>query len=312
MNKNIKNELSQEYFDGMGIIENKEIDFPYGEDDFLLINIDTPFEFDKELVRIFNERNEEGKNVVLPDKSHADVWVNTTFSLCKIDNEYQVTLELTGAGDFIAKDEKYQDEVDEFDLDDSFILNEKETEMFIAVLEKSFGKDIDKIFDDAVKYQEINPQEIFQALEAGEKLWLRGDNGVSYKFTRDSDDEINVLAIKDHPMIILAYQNFTWHEEIDVNALLRGTLPMWDMESDEQVLISELCSKNEKTIVKMKSGMNKKYRIDGNTLIFNAEVTSIAADDLHADYIDLNKLKNITSIIIPDSVTKIGDNAFRF
>ena len=247
MNKNIKHELSQEYFDSIGIIENKEIDFPYGEDDFLLINIDTPFEFDKELVQIFNERNEEGKNVVLPDKSHADVWVNTTFSLCKIDNEYQVTLGLTGAGDFIAKDEKYQDEVDEFDLDDDFILNEKETEMFIAVLEKSFGKDIDEIFNDAVTYQEINPQAIFQALGEGEKLRLHGDNGVTYKFTRDSDDEINVLAVKDRPMIILAYQNFTWHEEIDVNALLRGTLPMWDMKSNEQVLISELCSKNEKT-----------------------------------------------------------------
>lgn len=240
-------ELSQEYFNSMGTITNMDIDFSYSTDNDIIINIDTPFELDKELVQIFNERNEEGKNVVFPDKSHANVWVNTTFSLCKIDNEYQVTLELTGAGDFIAKDEKYQDEVDKFDLDcDSFKLNEKETKMFIAVLEKSFGKDIDEIFNDAITYQEINPQEIFQALEAGEKLWLHGDNGVSYKFTRDTDDEINVLAIKDQPMTVLAYQNFTWHEEIDVDALLRGTLPMWDMEGNNQVFISEMCSKDEK------------------------------------------------------------------
>lgn len=63
---------------------------------------------------------------------------------------------------------------------------------------------------------------------------------------------------------------------------------------------------------------DKNYRIEGDTLIINDGVTEINTEDFHKYdvneyYKDLklkNGIANIKSIIIPDSVTSIGDLAF--
>lgn len=59
---------------------------------------------------------------------------------------------------------------------------------------------------------------------------------------------------------------------------------------------------------------NKEYRIEGNALIINEGVTNVEGKDFHIyenGYLSLkDEFKDIKKVIIPDSVTRIGTDAF--
>ena len=60
---------------------------------------------------------------------------------------------------------------------------------------------------------------------------------------------------------------------------------------------------------------NETYRIEGNTLIINEGVTAVDGKDFHIYENDIyssvkEEFKNIRQVILPDSVTEIGTDAF--
>lgn len=130
-NKTERHELSQEFFESIkpGYIVDYE-----AFADRIEFDVDTEFAYDKELLRIYNERTHS--NVQMPKTD--DAWINTTYQLKVTEDGYKGFLVMYDGG------EDYFD----FHVDGCIELTHDETQSFIAVLERSFSKGIDDIFND--------------------------------------------------------------------------------------------------------------------------------------------------------------------
>lgn len=146
--------MPYDFFESMGKINVKDIEFDPEYNQELSIWIDTPTEYDQMLLDMYNEQ--QGTSLVLPQ---ASVWLNTTYNLTKTDEGYKAYVLIERAGDNFVNDDTTQDQIDLFDESFgegcSLELTNNETASLINVIEKSLGRSIDQIFNDIKEHGEI-------------------------------------------------------------------------------------------------------------------------------------------------------------